>query len=476
MYCNLSKVDTVAIGKHGGANGILGQGSFGQVKLMSALPKVKNFKATLSNLVVEGTGVVVKTTDLDREGYTQFIQDNESLLVAKYFNAEHDLREEAKGVQLMLSKIPGQVIEDTTIMHMIEKTTSVERKQRTFRFMLEVFGKKFLLYKRMDNNVEVLHNTSHDGYRLLYKCTVTLYAFLCSSLNAGCFHRDIKPVNILYKIQKLKNGDFDYEVRIGDFGLFTDGSVQEYGYAGTPMYMCVYDPIGLADTCSLLSDEDDTRANALSYYDVGLLANETYAYTATLAYLASYMKKNQELTRYLQSKKDGVLRYINKSTAMKPFQYNFVEMAPHPKAVIKYILDDLPKVPVPKIYHPQQPVYANSFIADLAVHEIDRYLKDNRKRGLVVNGIVTVYRPQGTENGLDVYLSVDSPFVYTYLLTLILDGIPRSDSTKKDLADYAFYYDKTKLPYIAPKDNVIPQNTYVKAGMTNEQRVRRRMY
>lgn len=456
MYCTLDKVFDIATKQlKGGANGILGQGSFGQVKLMSALPKVKNFKATLTNLVVDGTGTVPRTTDLDRDGYTKFIQDNEQALVAKYFNNESDFLEEANGVKLMLSKVPGQVIEDTTIMFLVSKESpGPERKVRTFRFMVEVFGKKFLLYKRMDDNIEKLNKVKHDGYRLLYKTMITLYAFLCSSLYAGCFHRDIKPANILYKMAKLNNGDFDYEVRIGDFGLFTEGTVTASSYTGTPLYMCVYDPVDLVDSCSLIDDDDNSsRVDAQSYYDIGLLANETYAYSATLVYLASYVSTNAELTKYLKSKKEGVLKYINKTTVLKPFQYNFVEMAAHPKVVIKQILDGLPKVPVSKVHNPQQPVFANSFIADLAMHEIDKYLRENKKKGILLDGAVKIYRPYGSEHGPDIYLSIESPFIYTYLLTLILDGIPRSDYYKKDLSDYSYYYDKTSFPYVNPANN-----------------------
>jgi serine/threonine protein kinase len=264
-----------------------------------------------------------------------------------------------------------------------------------------------------------------------------IYAYEYHTLRAGCFYRDIKPGNILCKRTVLSNGNPDFQVLVGDFGLFTDGNEEQYGFSGTPNFMCFKNINDIEDQCVQLNL---SKFDSSSIYDIGMFVNDTYAYICTLEYLVNDLNM-KDLQNYITERKNNLSTSLNDNEINKKnFCDLFVINAPHPKKIVKYLLDITNKVSIKKINNPSQTVYANSFIADIALHELDRYLIKNNKKGILVNDKVSLYRPRGTEIGLELYLNLEGPFAYSYLFLLILNNISANDENKKDLNDYLYNF------------------------------------
>ncbi len=423
--------------------GVLGRGSFGEVTLMSGLPVVEDFSATLTSLVVSGNRVSAKNTELDLNSYLHFQRENEDLLVAKYFIVDVAFREEVDAIKLMLSKLPGQIVEDCTIMQMIDKqiNNTVKKTDRTYYFLLEVLGKKFLLFKRMDGSLDKIYDTlSVDGKNIVsYRTALTIYAYEYHTLLSGCFHRDIKPGNILCKETTLQNGNIDYLILIGDFGLFTDGNEEQYGFSGTPNFMCFKNIEDIEDRCINMKiniDIDDIS----SMYDIGMFVNDVYAYIGTLEFLAGSLNITT-LTEYLAERKHNLFLVLDNPNLYKENFYDlFVLYAPHPKNIMKIFLDSISKNTMNKVFNKAQTIYANSFISNIALHELYMYISNTGKTGIVMNNAISLYRPDGSEFNRDIYLNLEGPFAYTYLHVLILNNIPIRNDIKKDMNDFIFNY------------------------------------
>ncbi len=431
--------------------GVLGRGSFGEVTLMSGLPVVDDFSATLTSLVVSGNRVSVKNTDLDINSYLQFQRENDDILVAKYFIVDVAFWEEADAVRLMLGKLPGQIVEDCTIMQMIDKhiNNSVKKTERTYYFLLEVLGKKFLLFKRMDDSLDKLYEklTVDEKNIVFYRTALTTYAYEYHTLQVGCFHRDIKPGNILCKKTTLHNGNTDYLVLIGDFGLFTDGNEEQYGFSGTPNFMCFRNIEDIEDRCLKMNmkiDIDDIS----SMYDIGMFVNDIYAFIGTLEFLARSLNINA-LNEYLNERKNNLFLVLDNPSLYKENFFDlFVLHAPHPKNIMKIFLDTSPKISMKKLSNKTKTIYANSFIANIALHELYTYMEKTGKYGISVNenNLISVYSPNGSEFNKDLYLDLQGPFAYTYLYSLILNDIPLKSELKKDLDDFLYSYDPIHFP------------------------------
>lgn len=421
---------------------VIGKGSVGEITLMSGLPQVNSFSAVLSSLVVTDKRVSIKNTKLNIDDYLRFQQENEDLLVAKYFVIDIAFKEEADAIRLMLSKLHGQIVEDCTIMNLIDKKKTQYTIERSFNFMLEVLGKKFLLFKRMDGSLDKVYNslTLTEKINFFYRTALTVYAYEYHTLKSGCFHRDIKPQNILYKKTTLSNGKQDFLILIGDFDLFTNGSEEQYNFFGTPNFMYFKN----IDDMNIDIDKYDIS----SIYDIGMFINDTYAYIGTLEYLSQSLNI-KELNNYIDERKNNlVLLLNNRDLYKKTFADLFVMNSPHPKNIMRILLDNIQKVSVKKIFNPSKTVYKNSFIADIALHELDSYMTKNNKKGIVVNDIVSIYRPNGSEYDNSIYLNLEGPFAYTYLFALILDGIQVKSLDKKDIDDYMYNYDPNYDPTI----------------------------
>ncbi len=436
---------------------ILGKGSFGEVTLLSGLPKVDEFKAILTTLEVNDRKVSIKHTNLTIDSYLRFQSENESNLVAKYFIVDIALKEEADAIKLMLGKMPGKIIEDCAALYMINSNYN----QRNYYYMIEVLGKKFLLYRRMDTSLDKVYDklTQDEKKIVFYRTAIVTYAFEYHALKVGCFHRDIKPANILCKKTTLSNGNPDFLILIGDFGLFTDGNEEQYGFSGTPKFMCFRNLDDMEDRCAGLNI---TTQDTKSLFDIGMFVNDTYAYILTLEYLLTSFDI-KELKDYLSERKNALFNLLNTGDInTKEFTDLFVIISPHPKHIVRILLETVQKVSIKKINNPDQTVYVNSFVANIALHELDMYMKKNNKTGIFVNNLVSIYRPKGNEFDSNFYLNLEGPFAYTYLFVLILNNIPERHSTKKDFYDYLYNYN--------PQGFTLPNN--VQKPVT---RIRKRM-
>jgi hypothetical protein len=437
MYCSLKQLHKVAL--KGGE--LLGQGSYGSIKRLSDLPQPQKFEAKILDLHSSKTTSSVKEVNqvLNISQYEEFIKVNQEVLVAKHFTDEADFKQEAEAVMLMFSKIEPRVIDDCTIMHAFDKDTTHIK----FRFMIDVFGKKFLLYKKMEGDLsKSLLTTEQENNILFYRTALTVYAFLYKSLSSQCFHRDIKPANLLYKKTSLGNGQVDFDVRVGDFGLFTD---KIHEFLGTPLFMCIFDEKDMVNNlCTRFDAERFRQQNKTSVYKWGTFVNETYGYNATLFMLLTTLQiNNEELKAYVKQYLGISINQAKNMEAMRGginYAETFVTMAVYPKAIMAAMLKTNPKKNVFKKNNPSVPIYHNSFIANIALHEIDKYLRENQKSGIIVNDIVDFSRPNGPKGPYDVNIGIKTPHIFTYLYAYYLEGIPRVSATIKDMADFMHYY------------------------------------
>jgi serine/threonine protein kinase len=297
-------------------------------------------------------------------------------------------------------------------------------------------GMPFLLYKKMDTDAEKMLSklsTPYEKAILLYRCAMTTYAFLYSSLSMDCFHKDIKPANILVSKTTLSNGSFDIEARVGDFGLFTN-KLQDVDFqSGTPLFMCIRDRFAGEDKDACLAPVMVKKS--VGAHRKAALMNEVYAYNATVLFLSKELSL-PKLHEYIQKMNKAI---NNRDMLAEPLTTQYEEEFTRLAIRLRYVLDTIVEAfPPRRVYkHPNNPIVinANSFAEDIALHELIKLNKRFKFKSVFAKkNNMTVLSI--TSNGI----GPDSPFIYTYLYSSLIENMPYVDPGKKDYKDLEKYF------------------------------------
>ena len=323
----------------------------------------------------------------------------------------------------MLKTIHPNVIADTTILHE-EKRKGIDYFE--FRCMIDVFGYRFLLYKRMQGDVDRFDPNQApllQRMALLYRMSVTMYTFLFHSIGNNNFHRDIKPANILYTLQKLPTGESDFEVKIGDLGLFTSSPDE---LIGTPNFMCVMTQPLIKDQACLRNFNGDVK--------LATFANEVYAYTNTLLSLCEKWKiPCEKLIKLLKTRLTAIKSpNFQKIAKEESYLYTFTEFAVYPIDIADMLGSLLKREQVIKPFgHANINIYTNSIFSNMALDELNSYMIKHKQVLPKYNNEIYLQT---------IGLTMKGPFAFSFVTCCYLQGVSMNNADGKDFQDILYLY------------------------------------
>lgn len=441
MYCSLKEMHKVARRKMKAGATTLGTGSFGSVRSLKSLPDVSDYVASVLDVSVEYKfnnesnkfSKLMKfdtiSTKLNVADYTQFIKTYQHLLVAKYFKNTDDLVDEFNAVENMIKTIHPKVLDDTTILY-VKNNEGINKYN--FCLLIDVFGQKFLLYKQMNGDLENFNShylTDVQRKVLFYRLCTCVYTFLFHSIGNGYFHRDIKPANILFNIKPLSPKEIDYDVKVGDFGMFTN---KPASLSGTPNYMCVMHKPLKADQVCFQKFGGSVK--------IATLANEMFAYTSMLLTLAQRWRiGHQELERTLSlnisiMQSPAFVNFLKKSQSALD---SFNEGGLHPIYIYQWFKDTLETRQIPKPESIKNVFIAdNSIFSNIGIEALYKHLQKNKQTLISFRGI------KGNVRLADAGITMHGPFAYTFIVNAFCNLLSYQSATEKDFLDYYELYVK----------------------------------